>query len=75
MTFIIMGIDKWKARHHRWRIPERFLFICAFLYGAAGILTGMLVFHHKVRKPAFYIVIPLLLLSEIMLCLWLIHID
>ncbi|HPF30161.1 MAG TPA: DUF1294 domain-containing protein, partial [Lachnospiraceae bacterium] len=24
--FASMGIDKWKAKHHAWRIPERILF-------------------------------------------------
>ena len=22
VTFFVYGIDKWKARHNRWRIPE-----------------------------------------------------
>ena len=22
VTFIVYGIDKWKAQHKRWRIPE-----------------------------------------------------
>ncbi len=25
VTFFVYGIDKWKARHNRWRIPEAVL--------------------------------------------------
>ena len=61
-TFLLYGIDKRKAVHHRWRIPERVLILCAFLGGAAGALLGMLLFHHKTRKWKFRILVPLALL-------------
>lgn len=57
-TFLLYGIDKRKAVHHRWRIPERVLILCAFLGGAAGALLGMVLFHHKTRKWKFRILVP-----------------
>ncbi|MDY3775407.1 MAG: DUF1294 domain-containing protein, partial [Eubacterium sp.] len=29
IAFIIYGIDKWKAVHHKWRIPEATLLLIA----------------------------------------------
>ena len=61
-AFCLYGIDKHRAVHGRWRIPEKVLILAAFLGGAAGALFGMLVFHHKTRKPKFRILVPLALL-------------
>lgn len=64
IVFIMYGIDKWKALNNRWRIPENTL-ISAALFGAIGALSGMIVFHHKIRKPKFYITVPLILVIEL----------
>lgn len=60
-AFCLYGIDKRRAVHGRWRIPERVLILAAFLGGAAGALLGMLTFHHKTRKPKFRVLVPLAL--------------
>lgn len=52
IAFALYGIDKAKARMHAWRIPERLLLTCGLL-APVGSGLGMLVFHHKVRKPYF----------------------
>ncbi len=64
-ALLMMGLDKMKACYGWWRIPESFLFLLAFSFGAGGILTGMLVFRHKIRKPLFYIGVPLLFILNI----------
>lgn len=58
--FLIMLTDKEKAKRHLWRIPESTLLTCALLGGSLGSYLGMRVFHHKTRKPKFYIGIPLI---------------
>ena len=68
VAFVVMGLDKWKARHHAWRIPERTLWFLALFFGAPGACVGMIVFHHKTRKPAFFIGFPLLAIIEIWIC-------
>ena len=59
LTFISYGIDKWKARHNRWRIPEATLLLLAALGGSIGALLAMKVFRHKKFRygvPAILIV-------------------
>ena len=62
IAFCLYGADKQKARHHKWRIPERVLILFAFLGGALGALLGMFTFHHKTRKWKFRILVPLALI-------------
>lgn len=59
LLFSAMGADKFKAVHNMWRIPEATLFLLSFLGGSAGGFLGMLLFHHKIRKPKFYFVFTL----------------
>lgn len=42
----------------------------AVIGGSIGALFGMSIFHHKTRKPKFYIGIPLIMLIEIGLAAW-----
>ena len=54
VVFITYAIDKYKARHHLWRIPEKVLLTQALVAGGLGaILAGKLV-HHKTRKWYFW---------------------
>lgn len=62
-VFGIYGLDKKKAIKGEWRTPERNL-IAAAVMGAPGALLGMIVFRHKIRKPKFYIGVPLILVLE-----------
>ncbi len=65
IAFIMFGVDKYKASHDLWRIPESTLILFAFLGGAVGALAGMKVFHHKTRKIKFRILIPAALVFNI----------
>ena len=66
-----MCADKYFAVRHRRRIPEATLLTLAALGGAGGALLGMVLAHHKTRKPKFYITVPLLLALQIGLILYL----
>ena len=59
--FLIMCIDKLLAKKQARRVPERTLLWVAALGGSFGSLLGMMLAHHKTRKPKFYITVPLLL--------------
>lgn len=65
--FAAMGIDKRRAIRHKWRIPERKLFLLALLSGSIGVLTGMYVFRHKTRHFSFSIGIPAILVAQLLL--------
>lgn len=64
-AFILFGIDKRRARKHRWRIPEKRLFALALAGGSLGALAGMYVFHHKTRHKLFSWGLPLLFLAQV----------
>ena len=70
IAFLLMGLDKRKARKHLWRIPEAVLMGAALLGGSPGGILGMLAFHHKTRKPKFYLGFPLIFLLETGALLW-----
>ena len=49
ITFLLYGIDKWKAKRARWRIPESVLLGLAAIGGSIGAWLGMRVWHHKTQ--------------------------
>ena len=63
--FIIMLIDKQKARKNLWRIPERTLLGIAILGGSIGTLLGMHLFRHKTLHLKFTIGVPFILSVQI----------
>ncbi|NLN42485.1 MAG: DUF1294 domain-containing protein [Clostridiales bacterium] len=70
IAFIMMGIDKSKSKKGAWRISERTLFAIAFFGGSVGILGGMHVFRHKTRHAKFKLGIPLIIIIQGILLLW-----
>ena len=70
VTFTVYGVDKAKARRGAWRVPEKTLFLLPLLGGSVGALLGMLVFRHKTKHWYFVWGIPLILLAQIALAVW-----
>lgn len=66
LGLLIMLADKEKAKKHRWRIPESTLLTVAVLGGSVGCYAGMRVFHHKTRKPKFYIGVPVIFAVQVL---------
>ena len=71
MTFAVYGIDKAKAKRGAWRVPEKTLFLLPLLGGSLGALLGMKVFRHKTKHWYFVWGIPLILVAQIALAIWL----
>ena len=65
IAFALMGLDKWKARHESWRIPEKTLFLSAVLGGSVGAMLGMYLFRHKTRHRRFVIGMPVIFLLQL----------
>jgi len=63
--FLLMLIDKWKARKNRWRIPEATLFLVAAVGGSIGSLIGMYTVRHKTKHIKFIVGMPLILAAQI----------
>lgn len=70
VAFLLMLIDKYKAKKNLWRIPEATLMTSAALGGSIGALLGMYTVRHKTRHPKFTVGIPLILAAQIGLCLF-----
>ena len=71
--FALMLIDKWKAKHNRWRIKEATLMTVAALGGSIGSLLGMYTVRHKTKHIKFTVGIPLILVAQIALAIYLIR--
>ena len=67
LAFLLMGLDKAKARRHRWRIPEKALFLSAILGGSIGAIAGMQLFRHKTKHASFRIGMPCILILQLAL--------
>lgn len=70
-AFLLMLMDKQRARRNRWRIPERTLLGAALLGGSVGALMGMYTMHHKTRHLKFTLGVPAILIAQIALAIWL----
>ena len=70
ITFITYGIDKWKARKNKWRIPESTLLLLAVFGGSIGAFLGMRVWRHKTMHKEFKYGIPSILVLQIGLLLY-----
>lgn len=67
IAFLIMGIDKYKAKRHKWRISELNIFIVGFIGGGFGVFLGMSIFHHKTKHLKFTLGIPAVVLFNIII--------
>ena len=71
--FLLMGLDKWKAKRDAWRIPEKTLFTAALLGGTVGVMAGMKTFRHKTRHSQFKYGLPALLALQLGAVAWLMN--
>ena len=75
VTFVLYGIDKYKAKKARWRIPEATLLWMAAIGGSIGAWTGMRVWHHKTLHKKFRFGVPAILILQIALAAYLIYVS
>ena len=70
VTFLMFGIDKWKAKNSKWRMRETALLGLAVLGGSFGAWLGMKVWHHKTLHDRFRYGVPFILLVQVALLIW-----
>lgn len=71
ISFCMFAADKHKAVKGKWRISETAL-ITSAVFGIFGGFCGMYIMHHKTKKPKFYIGLPVILIIEIAVAVFLI---
>ena len=72
VTFLVFGLDKWKAKRKAKneavrRVPEKTLFLLSILGGSVGALLGMKAFHHKTLHKTFRFGIPAILALQVLI--------
>ena len=73
LTFLVYGIDKWKARNGKWRISEATLLLLAVIGGSIGAWAGMSVWHHKTLHKKFKYGVPLILIIQVALIIYMLY--
>ena len=67
VSFMMFGIDKYKARRGQWRISEATLLAVAAIGGSLGARMGMKVWHHMTLHSKFRYGVPIMLLVHVAL--------
>ena len=70
-SFLLYGIDKFKAKKNLWRISEATLLTMAAIGGSIGAWVGMRIWHHKTMHKKFKYGIPLIIIMQIALAVYL----
>ena len=70
-TFFLYGIDKYKAKKNQWRISEATLLTMAAIGGSIGAWAGMRLWHHKTMHKKFKYGIPVIIIMQVALAVYL----
>ena len=73
VSFCVYGYDKWMAKKDKRRIPEKTLLLLAVIGGAIGALAGMYFFRHKTRHWYFVYGMPVILVLQIALIVFVLN--
>ena len=71
LSFILFGLDKYKAKKGKWRISEATLLLMAVIGGSIGAWAGMRLWHHKTMHRKFRHGIPAIIIIQIVLLVYL----
>ena len=71
LTFLLYGIDKYKAKKGRWRISEATLLTMAAIGGSIRAWIGMRTWHHKTMHKKFKYGIPVIIITQTALVVYL----
>ena len=70
-TFLLYGIDKYKAKKGKWRISEATLLTMGAIGGSIGAWAGMRLWHHKTMHKKFKYGIPVIIILQVALAVYL----
>ena len=66
-AYVLMGVDKKRAKAGAWRIPEKTLFLVTGLFGGRGGTLGMFLLRHKTKHWYFRLGFPAMLAAQVIL--------
>ena len=70
-SFLLYGIDKYKAKKGKWRVSEATLLMMAVIGGSIGAWSGMRLWHHKTMHKKFKYGIPIIIILQVVLAVYL----
>lgn len=70
-VYMMMSVDKIRARAGGRRIPERTLLLAAAAGGSLGAWLAMMKKRHKTKHPMFYAGLPMLMVLHACILIWL----
>jgi uncharacterized membrane protein YsdA (DUF1294 family) len=65
--FISAAIDKRRAIHKMWRIPEKVFFYISIFGGFPGVYISFIIFRHKTRHVKFMVGLPLIFIVQLII--------
>ena len=71
LSFILFGLDKNKAKKGKWRISEATLLMMVVIGGSIGAWVGMRLWHHKTMHKKFKYGIPIIIIMQVSLVVYL----
>ena len=71
VSLFLYGIDKYKAKKNKWRISEATLLMMAVIGGSIGAWVGMRLWHHKTMHKKFKYGIPIIIILQVCLVVYL----
>ena len=71
VAFIVYGIDKYKAKKAKWRIPETTLLLLAAIGGGIGAWAGKRPWQHKTLHKKFKYGIHIIIVFQVALAVYL----
>lgn len=75
IAFLITSVDKLLAILNKRRISEKTIIIISFIGGSLGTAISMIIFHHKTKKTKFKVFIPLALILNILIIVYLLKLK
>ncbi|NLL52832.1 MAG: DUF1294 domain-containing protein [Peptococcaceae bacterium] len=66
-ALLSIGRDKFKAKKHKRRTPEKHFLFLGLIGGALGVFIGMQIFRHKTKHAKFKYGVPVLIIYNIAL--------
>lgn len=73
VAVIITVIDKFNAIAHKRRISEKTLLSVAALGGSVAMFVTMLLIRHKTKHPKFMFGIPLIIIMQLLLAVFILE--